>query len=308
MRTGRTIFHVKRARLIVAPRLSVIPMVAEVAIHFRENHHGDAGRKAAAVELEAEDLRLRESMEGEIQEPLKVTPAGKKGHFLVWDGRHRLSSNHATLPCVRISLEEAENIIATSIAGRRQWTDSMRAWAGIKLHPETALANRGKGRPSKKPHSVRFFTIAALSRKFGVSEPLMSLACELYREFYTPAGVQTKLGEVCEMSIWGGAGLGGVKAGLGAVDAGNGPGESRKPSSLTGVETALNSLLSRIRNYDEWTMVHKIQFEKAWKERFTALPIEVRRVIAETVKTTPWDQEPTEAKPAKAPKPARKSA
>ena len=239
-----TIFQLSPHKLKLAPELAAVPMTGAVVEHYRDNP------KAATVrdELDAERRGTQASLDDiGIQEPLKVTLSADGTKGKVWDGRHRLewalARGKDTVPVIHVTEEVGRKLMEASVIGRRHWTKGQRAYLGVICHPEIAGLTAGRPRKSAEDAPV---TATALAERLGISADTVSQAVALYKVFHAP---EAKAGSAeaieaadrrgkYEMSIWAGAGLGGLLAGIGG-------GEATKDKPL-GTMTRLSHL------WDQW--------------------------------------------------------
>jgi hypothetical protein len=279
--------ELKIADIAVHPRLAVVPTILENLEQLKKMHMD--GANADRVERLTSDWTafVGDIQANGIKEPLKVTKSD--GLILLVDGRNRLAGAEATgleeVPIVWVQAEDVDKILEATVIGRRHWSKSMKAFMAVKMHPGIALNTKATGNLSRS-HKMGTDKMGTLTResiagKYGVSSSLIDQACELYKKLYDANGKQTKLGKLIEPRVWLGCSLGGLLAGAGALDSSSAakPGESRKPSSLAGVSTALRSLASRMSGYTEWPEEDKVALQDEWKRAWAAMPEEARQVL-----------------------------
>ena len=300
---------VKPEKLSIASALNSVPTMKEVAEHFTNNanHHYDSKRKERGEEaLQAWQAFVADIKKRGIQEPLKVITA-PKGQYEIVDGRHRfLAATEAGLtevPCVQVSKNSVQDIIAGSIVGRRHFTKTARAWLAVTLNPKVANAGHGGDRKSssenengkpKNPSSENEngklkssseneldLTQAELAAKFGVSTGLLSQVVDIYRK-YSPS---PDLLEQVTWMIWAGTAAGGVEAGMGFIDA-----AQQDPNKITKVanwNTALKAakgFTSRLVEFANWPATEQTLFTDHLSKALVELPEEARAALAAALK------------------------
>ena len=277
---------VKPEKLSIASALNSVPTMKEVAEHFTNNanHHYDSKRKERGEEaLQAWQAFVADIKKRGIQEPLKVITA-PKGQYEIVDGRHRfLAATEAGLtevPCVQVSKNSVQDIIAGSIVGRRHFTKTARAWLAVTLNPKVANAGHGGDRKSSSENELDL-TQAELAAKFGVSTGLLSQVVDIYRK-YSPS---PDLLEQVTWMIWAGTAAGGVEAGMGFIDA-----AQQDPNKITKVanwNTALKAakgFTSRLVEFANWPATEQTLFTDHLSKALVELPEEARAALAAALK------------------------
>jgi hypothetical protein len=289
------------------PMLARMTMLDSLAIGLRQRAkkagHNRVAMNDAAAEAEASFAALRASVaEKGVLEPLLVV-AKPDGDYLIIDGRHRwqaaLDADIALVPCIERPESEAGQIIADAVLARRHFSKSALAWIAVITHPECATegedrkAGNLKNGP-KSPIATKYpsgengrnpdETQQEVASRHGVSLPLLKQACELYR-----IGLEwPEMLAEAEMSIWAGAGLGGVLAGVKSLLAGgatkNQSADAKKAQAAwTYLDRAYGQLGAAWARWDAMPAEHQDLSAKRIAKQIAGAPERVRREIADAL-------------------------
>lgn len=279
------IHHLSPGVLVPHPLLDRVGMMKGLCVDF-ELKARKAGKnreetKERAAELRGDWLAFLDSVrELGVVEPIKIcradpadTYSGCPDMWYVVDGRNRWSAakelDLRSVPVIKVKPEDAPEIIAATVAGRRHYTKAATAYLAILLNPSLAIEAK-KGNPQFRTEcgiGEKPLTIESISQKFSVSPRLLEQAAELFRL----VNANPRFGPDAEADVWAGCGLGGILAGMKSLIATGGRGELQS-SAYKAAAAA-------------WGAVTK--FESACKatwERWDTLDAERREAAVETVK------------------------
>lgn len=276
------IFHVRRSRIICSPMLDIVPMMADVAAKFTASPK--ARLKMVGAEIAAEKAALWQSLEDHgIREAVPVTLYELDGtetrgaditetallnadrKLIAWDGRHRLEwaakakgVSHK-VPVRFVTEDEGRSLQELTVIGRRHWNKGQRAWLGVLQHPEVCQVKREDSlKQNNRSDSVGTMNATTLAARLGVSADLVGQAAELYALFYAPGSKPGSPAAIAaaaargkyEHLIWGGAGLGAIKAGVCGGDATGG--KQKAPTGFHHLDAPLASLTRLSKHWMEW--------------------------------------------------------
>lgn len=257
------VIFVPVASLKLSPGLAAVPMLGAVAQSLMGGKTQDARNMGA--EIDAERAALHNSLdEIGIQEALKAH-RDEAGQLWLDDGRHRLEwallrgKSHVKVKV--ITAAEGSAMVEATVIGRRHWTKGQRAYLGVILHPEVAEGEkRGGNQKAKKGKAPEpALTAPGLAERIGVSADTVQHAIKLFTLFHAPGfeptspeGIEAAgLKEKYEISIWAGAGLGGVLAG---IEGGKKTDGLTKPaSSFHNLDKPLATLGTLSKSWVKWS-------------------------------------------------------
>ncbi len=287
------IHYLSPADMVPHPMLARVGMMRGLAEDFaakaRKSGKNREENKEKAAELQGDWLAFLDSVrEDGIIEPLKVcrVPEDDAWHgtktWYVVDGRNRWTAagelELRSVPVIKVSAEDAPDIIAATVAGRRHYTKAATAYLAILLHPDFATEGEarkkqglkvGVAAPSRTECGTATSALSAevLAEKFSVSPRLLEQAAELFRL----VNANPRFGPEAEADVWAGCGLGGILAGMKSLIATGGRAEMQSAEYKAAAAA--------------WGAVTK--FESACKatwERWDVLDAERREAAVETVK------------------------
>lgn len=275
------------SKLKINPALNVVPMVSSVASQLMGSTTADG--RAAGAEISAErDAFFASLDERGILEDLKGHD--EDGTLLVDDGRHRLewamARGKSHVPFKLVTREEGEALAEATVIGRRHWTKGQRAYLGVLLHPEVATGEK-RGQHKKKTETL--LTSNDLAERLGVSADVVLQAVKLYTLFHAPGAKKGSAEEIeaadlkakFEVSIWAGAGLGGVLAGIGG---GISTKDKPKPaSSFHGLEKPLATLTTLSKSWGKWDETERAKAQKLITTRLKELDGGFRLALSEAL-------------------------
>lgn len=277
------------SKLKINPALNVVPMVSSVASQLMGSTTADG--RAAGAEISAERDAFFASLDEQgILEDLKGHEEDD-GTLLVDDGRHRLewaiARNETHVPFKRMSREQGEALAEATVIGRRHWTKGQRAYLGVLLHPEVATGEKRGQHKKSKPEAL--LTANDLAERLGVSADVVLQAVKLYTLFHAPGAKKGSAEEIeaadikakFEVSIWAGAGLGGVLAGIGG---GISTKDKPKPaSSFHGLEKPLATLSTLSKSWGKWDETERSKAKKLITTRLKELDEDFRLALSEAL-------------------------
>ena len=284
------------------PLLERVGTMASLASHFalrakkagknREDH------KEIALALDGDLAALKVSItENGILEPIKICrptdgPPRLLGSPDIWwivDGRNRWLAACAIgmkrIPVMRVATQDAQEIIAATVAGRRHYTKGATAYLACLMNPEVAM----EGSPGRKSRTeCGIVRLGATAQKYSVSLRTLEQAAELYRLL---EGEGKPFRADAEASIWAGCGLGGVKSGVEfLIKNGSGPGVKGDPVQQAAMAAWTNyrkATLSVSEMWKSWEAMDATQHETALaglKEWFAGAPLVVRAELEQSLK------------------------
>lgn len=276
------------SKLKINPALNVVPMVSSVAAQLMGSTTADG--RAAGAEISAErDAFFASLDERGILEDLKGHD--EDGTLLVDDGRHRLewamARGKSHVPFKLVTREEGEALAEATVIGRRHWTKGQRAYLGVLLHPEVATGGEKRGQHKKRTETL--LTSNDLAERLGVSADVVLQAVRLYTLFHAPGAKKGSAEEIeatdlkakFEVSIWAGAGLGGVLAGIGG---GVSTKDKPKPaSSFHGLEKPLATLTTLSKSWGKWDETERAKAQKLITTRLKELDGGFRLALSEAL-------------------------
>ncbi len=257
------------------PRLADIPMPGAVADYLakQKDDRADAWREDIAA------FRSGVNLHG-IVEPLKVVPCpplltGEDDGIRWWvvDGRTRLDSapENEEIPFVEVDPDDVDDIIETTVSGRRNWTKGQKAYLAVCRHPEVMEVGRGNPQfrtecgigSTDEPSGL---SAESLASRFGVSVRLIEQAIALVREMDNLRGGYPAKVEAAEMEVWAGTGLAAVLSGLKGYASTAG---KTKPNPVASAAAdGLRKLAKATKNFGEWTqpqvMAFRDEAQKFW--------------------------------------------
>lgn len=256
------VIFVPVSALKLSPGLAAVPMLGAVAQSLMGGKTQDA--RNVGAEIDAERAALHSSLdEIGIQEALKAH-RDEAGQLWLDDGRHRLEwallrgKSHVKVKI--ITAAEGAAIVEATVIGRRHWTKGQRAYLGVILHPEVAEGEKrgGNQKATKKGKPTPTLTAPALAERIGVSADTVQHAINLYTLFHAPGfdakspeGIEAAaLKEKYEISIWAGAGLGGVLAGIGGGKKTDG--QAKPESGFHNLDKPLATLTTLSKSWAKW--------------------------------------------------------
>lgn len=254
------VIFVPVSALKLSPGLAAVPMLGVVAQSLMAGKTQDA--RNVGAEIDAERAALHNSLdEIGIQEALKAH-RDEAGQLWLDDGRHRLEwallrgKSHVKVKV--ITAAEGAAIVEATVIGRRHWTKGQRAYLGVILHPEVVGDKRGGDRKSKQKPTTPQLAAPQLAERLGVSADIVLQAVQLFTLFHAPGfepnsaeGIEAAaLKNKYEISIWAGAGLGGVLAG---IEGGKKTDGKAKPeSSFHNLDKPLATLSTLSKSWAKW--------------------------------------------------------
>lgn len=276
------------SKLKINPALNVVPMVSSVASQLMGSTTADG--RAAGAEISAERDAFFASLDEQgILEDLKGHEEDD-GTLLVDDGRHRLewaiARGETHVPFKQLTREQGEALAEATVIGRRHWTKGQRAYLGVLLHPEVAT---GEKRGQHKKRTETLLTSNDLAERLGVSADVVLQAVRLYTLFHAPGAKKGSAEEIeaadlkakFEVSIWAGAGLGGVLAGIGG---GVSTKDKPKPaSSFHGLEKPLATLTTLSKSWGKWDETERAKAQKLITTRLKELDGGFRLALSEAL-------------------------
>lgn len=277
------------SKLKINPALNVVPMVSSVASQLMGSTTADG--RAAGAEISAERDAFFASLDEQgILEDLKGHEEDD-GTLLVDDGRHRLewaiARGETHVPFKQLTREQGEALAEATVIGRRHWTKGQRAYLGVLLHPEVATGEK-RGQ-HKKNKTEAILTHGELAERLGVSVDVVLQAVKLYTLFHAPGAKKGSAEEIeaadlkakFEVSIWAGAGLGGVLAGIGG---GISTKDKPKPaSSFHGLEKPLATLSTLSKSWSKWDEAERSKAKKLITTRLKELDGDFRLALSEAL-------------------------
>jgi hypothetical protein len=287
---GVIVVHVNNLR--INPALNVVPMMGTVAAHLLSSKTPQARQAGADLMAEKEALWATWDAAGEV-DAVKAHLA-TDGCYEIDDGRHRLewalARGRETLRVEPVTAEAGALLAEATVIGRRHWTKGQRAYLGVLSHPEVAGMKHGGNRKDQTDAIGLIASAPDLAERLGVSADTVLQAVELYRLFHAPgfkAGSPEAIEaadrkERYEMSIWAGAGLGGVIAGIGG---GNATGDKpRAASGFHGLDKPLAALVRFSGVFTKWDADERAKAQKLMVARFrTDMTPEFRLMLAEAL-------------------------
>lgn len=276
-------------KLKINPALNVVPMVSSVAAQLMGSTTADG--RAAGAEISAERDAFFASLDEQgILEDLKGHEEDD-GTLLVDDGRHRLewaiARGETHVPFKQLTREQGEALAEATVIGRRHWTKGQRAYLGVLLHPEVATGEKRGQHKKGKPETL--LTANDLAERLGVSADVVLQAVKLYTLFHAPGAKKGSAEEIeaadlkakFEVSIWAGAGLGGVLAGIGG---GISTKDKPKPaSSFHGLEKPLATLSTLSKSWSKWDEAERSKAKKLITTRLKELDGDFRLALSEAL-------------------------
>lgn len=278
-------------QLEINPALKIVPMLGQVSQQLMGSSNADS--RTTGVEMSEERTAFWTTLDEQgILEDLKVHREGET--LLVDDGRHRLewawARGKTHVPVREVSKEQGEALAEATVIGRRHWTKGQRAYLGVLLHPEVAGGEkRGGDRKSKKKAEEPELTARELAERVGVSADTMEQAIKLYTLFHAPEAKEgspeaieaADLKATFEVSIWGGAGLGGVLAGIGG---GKVTKDAPKPAStFASLDKPLATLTNLSKSWTKWDEAERNKALKLITTRLKELDTNFRLALSEAL-------------------------
>lgn len=260
------ITRVSPSQIGLHPALAGVPLMTALAERLAQSPKADV--RAEAADLAAEWRAFCESVkENGVLEPIKVTRARGNAEvkYLACDGRHRLraATDHSLkhVPIEVVTEKQARKIIEATVIARRNWTQGMKAYFAVIMHPEIVFEARDR------EHKVITSALSAevLAAQYGLGLRTLEQAMQLYRTFHALGADEASkieadsLREQYEPSIWAGHGLGGVIAGIegGKVTKGN----PRPASGFHGLTAPFGAITRFSRQ--QWTKWDDAERQKA---------------------------------------------
>lgn len=275
----------------INPALNIVPMMGAVAAHLLSSTAGPA--RQAGAEMMAEKAAMWEAWDaaGEV-DAVKAHLDPESDSYILDDGRHRLewalARGRETLRVETVTAEEGAKLAEATVIGRRHWTKGQKAYLGVLSHPEVAGVKVGK--PKKEiADSIGYLNGASLAERLGVSLDTVQQAVQLFTLFYAPGhkadsaqGIEAAdLRSKYEMSIWAGAGLGGVLAGIGGGVATK---DKPKPESgFHGLEAPLKTLGTLSKSWVKWDDQERSKAAKLITARLKELDPDFRLALSEAL-------------------------
>lgn len=286
------IVHVNDVR--INPALNIVPMMGAVAAHLLASTAGPA--RQAGAEMMAEKAAMWEAWDaaGEV-DAVKAHLDPESDSYILDDGRHRLewvlARGHETLRVETVTAEEGAKLAEATVIGRRHWTKGQKAYLGVLSHPEVAGGvKHGGNRKKKQDDSIVLIESGpALAERLGVCHDTVLDAIKLYILFHAPGhepdsakGIEAAdLKAKYEMSIWAGAGLGGVLAGIGGGVATKG--KPKPASGFHGLEAPLKTLTTLSKSWGKWDDKERGKAAKLITARLKELDPDFRLALSEAL-------------------------
>jgi hypothetical protein len=290
------ITRVSPSQIGLHPALAGVPLMTALAERLAQSPKAEV--RAEGADLATEWRAFSENVkENGVLEPIKVTlfRGNAEVQYLACDGRHRLCAakvHHlASVPVEVVTEKQARKIIEATVIARRNWTQGMKAYFAVIMHPEIVhhAAQREKaGQPSA-------LNAEGLAAQYGLGLRTLEQAMQLYRTFHAAPGADEAakieaeaLREQYEPSLWAGHGLGGVIAG---IEGGRSTKGAKKIIGFQGLTAPFGTISRFSKQFTKWDDAER-QKARTLTERWLANEVhpEFRLMLAEAI-TSITDEE-----------------
>lgn len=292
------ITQAKTADLIPHPLLDRVGTMPGLCSHFQTRSKKMGKNREEAKELAIglhNDFQALVASVKElgILEPVKVCRDDGRYSYIV-DGRNRWlaakEAKLATIPVIEVRPEDAAEIIAATVSGRRHYTKGATAYLACILHPEVVLENK-PGRNSRTECANSRIQCAtgldALAAKFSVSPRLLDQAVFIYRAL---EGDGRPYRDQIEADIWANMGLGAVMSGLAYLMKHGSKENPKKPESSTAWKKFCGFTRQLKQAGQYWGKLEPSQMEAAsahLRATLASIPAEMKELIGEQLLNLP---------------------